>query len=109
MDAPIRTKARNAPGEWTRWYSHGDGYVKRLRYVNGKNEVQYQHRFVMEQRLGRALLSNENVHHINGLRDDNRLENLELWSTSQPMGQRVEDKTAWAIEWLRAYAPDLLS
>lgn len=55
-----------------------------------------EHRYVMEQALGRPLWPDENVHHINGDRLDNRLENLELWSTSQPSGQRIEDKLAWA-------------
>jgi hypothetical protein len=67
-----------------------------------------EHRWVVERRIGRRLLSHEEVHHINGVRDDNRDENLELWSTSQPAGQRVEDKVAWAKELLALYEPGAL-
>jgi hypothetical protein len=62
-----------------------------------------EHRWVMQQKLGRPLLKHENVHHVNGVRTDNRPENLELWSTSQPSGQRVEDKLRWAREFLELY------
>jgi endogenous inhibitor of DNA gyrase (YacG/DUF329 family) len=62
-----------------------------------------EHRKVMQVFLGRPLTKDENVHHVNGVRDDNRLGNLELWSHSQPKGQRVADKVQWAHEFLALY------
>lgn len=95
--------------------THGDpsitmrgvkGWVSEQGYilVNGILE----HRLVMAEMLGRPLLDHENVHHKNGNRQDNRPQNLELWSTSQPSGQRPQDKVEWALEILETYAPDKL-
>jgi hypothetical protein len=88
---------------------NGSGsYDKGYLYVGVNGGRILAHRHVMEQHLGRKLVKGENVHHINGVRDDNRLENLELWNTTQPSGQRVEDKIAWAKDLLRLYEPDAL-
>ena len=83
-----------------------DGYVKVK--DKKKNKTVLQHRMIMEEYLGRDLLSTENVHHINGNRSDNRIENLELWNTCQPKGQRIPDKIKYALEILNQYAPEYL-
>jgi hypothetical protein len=89
---------------------HADpGPVERLRAADGSGSKDprgyrvitvdgqryLEHRYVMEQQLGRPLWPDEEVHHKNRIRDDNDQDNLELWSTAQPRGGRVADLIAF--------------
>lgn len=76
-------------------YGHPNGY---------KNGQMYEHGFIMSGLLGRPLHPGETVHHKNGVKNDNDPDNLELWVTHQPKGQRPEDLVEWATEIMARYA-----
>lgn len=82
-------------------YPHIDKDGYRRIWHNGRGVG--EHRVIMSQILGRELLPGEEAHHKNGVRHDNRPENLELWVVSQPAGQRAEDLVVWAQEILERY------
>ena len=73
------------PGEFG--YEMGRHKSKHHRYL-----LVAEHRLVVARRIGRILTRRENVHHINGITDDNRDTNLELWSRPQPPGVRATER-----------------
>lgn len=93
--APRRPSRKPVRVRWIK----SDGYA----WTYDKGRRRAEHRVIAERLLGRPLEQHEEIHHKNGVRDDNRPENLELWSRSQPNGQRVEDKIAWCLEFLAQY------
>lgn len=87
--APSTPKPPKSPRPHKPPETHRGDYVT----VRGRGA----HRIIMEHVLGRKLSPWENVHHRNGIRNDNSPDNLELWVVAQPSGQRPEDLAEWVV------------
>ena len=78
----------------------GKGYKE---FRHGDLRGKLEHRYIYETHYGVKLKPHQNIHHINGDRTDNRIENLELWDVAQPSGQRVEDKIKFYFQLVQEY------
>lgn len=77
--------------------------IRQIRNATDDGGYKFEHIIVMEEYLGRKLFPGETIHHKNGVRNDNRLENLELKASNHGQGQTIPDLLNWADELIKRY------
>lgn len=91
------------------WRYKGGSIIDKQGYVWLRSPVcEYEHKVVMSKHLGRPLYKNESVHHKDGVRHHNKIENLELRASSHGRGQTIPDLIEFAREMLLRYEPSML-
>lgn len=90
------------------WNWKGGKYIDKLGYVNMRinGRQTKEHTVIIEKEIGRCMNKNEVVHHVNGIRNDNRIENLRLMTNSEhtklhKIGKLASEKTKKLLRCLR--------
>lgn len=94
MECRSKYMSLNNHGDKNPLWKGGHIYIGKYKYIKSynhprKNSGGYvaEHRLVVEKKIGRYLTEDEEVHHINGIKDDNRLENLAIVKRNNHRGE----------------------